>query len=311
MSHPAAGKPAEGQPDGANGKGKQRWQWWHTAGVLILPAGIILVGLLVRPTQAFIATMALLLAFGFVCGQGITGLWRGLLIDDRNKMSLSRLQLTLWTVVILSGLVTAALSNVAAGFEHPLDITIPEELLLLMGISTTSLVASPLIRSNKRIGPRAQEQLAENIGNLAEQEGVDTNEVTERLREPRGVEVGNRSPRHARWSDLFRGEEAGNAAHLDLGKVQNFYFTLILVISYAVVLATEFGIGAGVLEMPALSVGAVTMLGISHAGYLTYKATPHTSRQAGQPGSPTPTQPDAAARREQGSLEHPETEPTE
>ncbi len=53
------------------------------------------------------------------------------------------------------------------------------------------------------------------------------------------------------------------------------------------------------------------MLGISHAGYLTYKATPHTPRLVGQPAGSTQPEFTATRRREQASAEHPETEPTE
>jgi hypothetical protein len=97
-----------------------------------------------------VIALALLGIFAAIAGQGITGLWRGLLIDERNKISLSRLQRTLWTIVVLSGFLTAALSNLEAGQPDPLAISAPSELWLLMGISTTSLVASPLIKSTKR-----------------------------------------------------------------------------------------------------------------------------------------------------------------
>ena len=75
----------------------------------------------------------------------------------------------------------------------------------------------------------------------------------------------------------FRGEEIGNAAHLDLGKIQLFYFTVILVLAYAVALGTAFASGAARIgEFPALDSGIVALLGISHAGYLTHKAISHS-----------------------------------
>ena len=65
-------------------------------------------------------------------------------------MSLSRLQMFLWTVLVLSGLMTAAISNVATNQTDPLTIALPQELLILMGISTTTLVATPLVLNPKK-----------------------------------------------------------------------------------------------------------------------------------------------------------------
>jgi hypothetical protein len=83
---------------------------------------VALTGLLF-PTRAklwgWVIALVLLGVFAAVAGQGNTGLWRGLLIDERNKISLSRLQLTLWTIVVLSGFLSAVFSNLAAGQPQP------------------------------------------------------------------------------------------------------------------------------------------------------------------------------------------------
>jgi hypothetical protein len=93
-----------------------QWTPWHTFVLLLIIAIMALTGLLF-PSRArlgsWMITLVLLGTFAAVAGQGITGLWRGLLIDERNKISLARLQLTLWTIVVLSGFLTAALSNLA------------------------------------------------------------------------------------------------------------------------------------------------------------------------------------------------------
>lgn len=77
-----------------------------------------------RP-QAWLLILVLMAAFALLAGRGITGYWRGILIDQRNKMSLSRLQLLVWTLVILSAIVTIVLTNVALGSEVPLALEIP------------------------------------------------------------------------------------------------------------------------------------------------------------------------------------------
>jgi len=253
------------------------WTGWHTFSLLIIIVFIVLAGLRI-PSQArlwaWLITLVLLAAFAIVAGQGVTGLWRGLLIDDRNKIGLSRLQVFLWTVVVLSGFFTAALSNLATGQTNPLSIAIPGQLWLLMGISTTSLVGSPLIKSTKKGKIANEEEKNQTLKSLANQQGVGT--VEDKVAN-HGQIVVNTSPEHAQWSDMFKGEDTGDAAHLDMGKIQMLFFTLVLVLGYAVALGTMFvGNAAKIGEFPALDQSIVALLGISHAGYLIHKAIPHS-----------------------------------
>jgi hypothetical protein len=54
--------------------------------------------------------------------------WEGLLIDTRNKMLLSRLQLILWTLVVLSAFLTVALFNIRnTQMADPLHIKVPSQ----------------------------------------------------------------------------------------------------------------------------------------------------------------------------------------
>jgi hypothetical protein len=254
-----------------------QWTPWHTFVLLLIIAIMALTGILF-PTRArlgsWMITLVLLGTFAAVAGQGITGLWSGLLIDERNKISLARLQLTLWTIVVLSGFLTAALSNLAAAQPTPLAISVPSELWLLMGISTTSLVASPLIKSTKRSMQANEEEKCRTFALLAKQ--MSTEKIEDGVTN-RGQLVVNTRPEAAQWADMFRGEETGNAAHLDLGKIQMFYFTIVLVLAYAVALGTAFASSdARISQLPAVDSSMVALLGISHAGYLTHKAIPHS-----------------------------------
>jgi len=232
----------------ANARPAATWTHWHTVGQLVI---IILVGIVgvatpawhLNELAAWVIIVALFLAFLFVVGEGITGRFQGLLIDERNKMSLSRLQMVLWTLVILSGLLTMALTNIGRGSATPLQITVPTQVWLLLGISTTSLIGAPLLRSNKM----AQGKI----------------KVREDLHE-------------ADVADLFRGEETSNCNVLDLAKVQMFFFTLVLVLAYAVLLGSLFANTTGPIKaLPDIDSSMTTLLGISHAGYLTSKAIPH------------------------------------
>lgn len=90
-----------------------------------------------------ILTITILLA---LAGREINGHWCGALIDTRNKFSLSRLQITLWTIMVLSAYLSMAMPRVVAmvGDNATLDqaqalnITFPEQLILAMGISAVS-----------------------------------------------------------------------------------------------------------------------------------------------------------------------------
>jgi len=251
-----------------------KWSGWHTFGLLVIVVAIVLIGLLI-PLQhrlwAWLGTLILLAVFTTVAGHGVIGLWGGLLIDERNKISLSRLQMILWTIIVLSGFLTAALSNIGAQQADPLSITIPKELWLLMGISTTALVGSPLIKSTK-IPKKPNVAERQDTFDLIAKQGVDIRTFTSK-----GQLVVNTTPEGARLSDLFKGEESGNAAQLDLSKIQMFYFTLILVLAYAVALGNAFASDAvGIAKFPPLGPGLVALLGISHAGYLVHKAAPHS-----------------------------------
>ena len=92
-----------------------------------------------------------------------------------------------------------------------------------------------------------------------------------------GQVIVNSSPQNARWADLFSGEETGNAAQFDLGKMQLFYFTMILVLVYAVALGILFTGPVRVIgTFPDMDTSILALLGISHAAYLTNKAIPHS-----------------------------------
>jgi hypothetical protein len=224
----------------------KHWTRGHTWGLLAIVVAIFVLGWFV-PTSArlwaWLPSLVLLALFIGVAGHGITGYWRGALIDEQNKISLSRLQLAAWTAVVLSAYVTAALGNIAHGAGDPLGIRIDSQIWILLGISTTSLVGSPLLKSNKRI---------------------------------QGLLLRSSAPGDSSWADLFRGEETGNEGLLDMAKVQMFYFTVILVVGYATALGVRMADRSFPFDtFPGLSTGALTLLGISHAGYLTNKVIPH------------------------------------
>ncbi|MGB9880369.1 MAG: hypothetical protein ACPLRM_06370, partial [Anaerolineae bacterium] len=74
-----------------------------------------------------------------------------ILVDDRNRYSLSQLQITLWTILVLSLLLGVFLARKFApnAVTNPLAIEIPDELLIVMGISVGSTTVASAIKANK------------------------------------------------------------------------------------------------------------------------------------------------------------------
>ena len=69
----------------------------------------------------------------------------------------------------------------------------------------------------------------------------------------------------ARFTDMFEGEELKNTPYIDLAKVQMFFFTLVIALSYAVALYKEIPNAALVsegLSFPKVHEGMLALLGI-------------------------------------------------
>jgi hypothetical protein len=251
-----------------------KWEVWHTLSLMSILTALFLLELLLPASlrlMMWLAVLALLALFALIAGHGVTGLWFGLLIDTRNKVSLSRLQMFAWTILILSGYLAAVMVNIDNHQPEPAAIAIPSELWVLMGISTASLVGSPLILALKKSRPANEEEAERTLEQLAT-----------RVSDPeqllvRGQIILNQRPEAARLADLFQGTETGNAGQLDLAKLQMFFFTLVLLFAYGAALGALFGQGGQkITSMPALDAGMLALLGISHAGYLVNKALPHS-----------------------------------
>ena len=275
---------AGGKHGGASGRrGSESWTIVHSVALVALIVVIFVIGLVpsnrlipgfTPPAHGLVVWLIVMVLLGIcfvVIGEGTTGLWQGLLIDSRNKMSLSRLQLVLWTLLVLSALITVALFNIRnSRVEDPLRITVPSQVWGLLGISTASFVTAATIKSQKKnmnVSDDATKRTTEALKKVGDD--------PRKLADPQGSLVAYERPRDAGVSDLFKGDEVVSAAYLDLGKVQVFFFTLIVVFAYAAEMgALLYGTPHPIRALPDLSTGIVALLGISHAGYLTSKAVP-------------------------------------
>lgn len=235
--------------------------------------------------STWIATFVLLTLIAVVIGRGKLGRNSGLLIDHRRRMSLSRTQMVLWTLIILSGFTTAVFVNLEAGSLEPMSISIPKELWALIGISITSLIGSPLIKDMKENqASKENESVKDTAKKLAASRGADPealkakSELGALQKEAKVYTVGrilyNESEKDASFSDLFSGEDGDDSAIPELGKVQMFYFTVLLAAVYIFLLGEKFFAGDGVIDaFPVLDSSMLALLGISNGGYLIKKAT--------------------------------------
>jgi len=377
-------------------------------------------GLVIPKVLNWFFVVGLMICFVAFIGLSRTSRLSGIFINERNLMSLSRFQLVIWSIIVLSAFLTIALLRISAHFAdpaiivNPLDITVPDPLWTLLGISTASLVGSPLLLSTKLPKtPEPSEQkefvalkvakydkanskkIAETIiaekgkdildkdfeleifsgttipdqrnlllankgllkseleplyleerdlitqrSNLNKEEEkiradlatldaganrskfdqtqkdlnkktaavqtltsrieniqreikdkesemkeikdsqLNLNNIVDGVKkirdgtESKGTLNFNADINDAKFSDMFQGDEEGNCKHIDMAKVQMFFFTLIVAFSYMVLLvnlilnndAKDLG------GFPELSDGLVALLGISTGGYLGNKA---------------------------------------
>ncbi|WP_157219388.1 hypothetical protein [Flavisphingomonas formosensis] len=218
----------------------------------------------------WLITLATILLLVGTIGDAINGRWHGIIIDGRNRVSLSKFQATAWTVLVASALATyTAVRAATPGLpapSGPLDFTLPPELLIAMGISAASLVATPAVLSLKTGDGSVMVGSGDGFG-------IDRAD---------GLVAARSTAKRAGWLDMFRGDETGNAGAVDLSKVQQFLISIVLIAVYGAMIADHlFTGGAEMLKtLPTLDENMVWLLGISHAAYIGYKAVPHSGVSA-------------------------------
>ncbi len=254
-----------------------------TLGILLLLGFMVVAGWFAPAgLNLVLVTLSLSLVL-VVLGIAITKNPLGVLISERNLMSLSRFQMAVWTVLVLGAYFTFALVRIRAFAEgslngqpvtDPLNITIDWHLWALLGISTTSLVGAPLILSTKKDKEPAASvtQKTAQLVNEPEQDIIANKQ---------GTLYANSKISDARLTDMFQGDELTNTAQIDVAKVQMFYFTIIAAVCFFVMILKQLVAANTALgSLPLLPEGFVAILGISHAGYLTSKSISHTKEQS-------------------------------
>jgi len=218
--------------------------------------------------------VAALTALMIAVGVSVTQRFWGILINERNVMSLSRFQAVLWTVLILADYATILLGRAWQGMSltDGKDLLRPD-LLALMGISYASAVGTSMVHANKSAKPTPAGAVAEAQTNL--------NDATGSFTAAQGVMYKNKDFSDAQVGDMFQGDELADAHTTDLSKVQMFFFTIV---SAVVFLGTADAMftnmkSIGDVLIPQLPENLIALMGISHAAYLGNKTVTRTQSQ--------------------------------
>ncbi len=214
----------------------------------------------------------------------ITGSRTGFALSGLNRYSLSRLQLVAWTVLVVGLLLTVVEWNLLlhrpTEAQGLLGITVPPNVLVLLGIALGSGVVAPALISLRAAtsGGTSDAELAaakdrkQGLASQTGQASADTSVVR-----AGGRIVGNASPAGATWTDLFTGEDVAITGRVDISKVQQAIITLFLLCAYFAAAVASLDAKASISTLPDLGRGLVDLLAFSHAGYLAYKVVPKTS----------------------------------
>ena len=162
--------------------------------------------------------------FILIAGRAITGLWFGALINEDNKIEPFTIPDDTLDDPHFIRLPGRGGAQHSQGNSDPLSIKLHQgSLVVAVGISVTSLIGSPMIKDQKKDQPANPAAGARTMELLRLRGRVSRVTV-----EGRGVAENTDPEPCPVVRDMLKGDEAGNGAQLDLGKVQMLYFTLII-----------------------------------------------------------------------------------
>ena len=225
----------------------------------------------------WLAVEAVLLGVCVLAGYIVNHRPDGILIDELNRISLTRAQWVAWLIVLLGGFFTEATWNVAVGWLNTAGDSFPAmqpELWALLGIVGGSAVVGGVIANGKLNAQNAPVPPA----NPAV--GTPTN---------KGLLDANVDASEASWADLYLGDEVATRDVVDVSRLQKLIVTVLLVMTYVQLLWNALGSNARFDTMPKVGASFLWLLGISHAAYLAYKAVPKTSTAPAPVPSPIVT----------------------
>lgn len=192
--------------------------------------------------------IGLVILAALVLGKAFTNRWPGILIDSTNRMSLSVLQVVLWTVVIIPAIPAYLATNLAICKNDPncksFKIQIPTEAWALLGMSGAVVVLAgvnhQLLDEQKRIAKRG-------------------------------------SPNDAKFQDIFMGDPVDRENRIDISRLQILLLTIVVGVAYATAIGSKFGHLPEILPLkfPEFDEGILAILFASNALFVAagYTAT--------------------------------------
>lgn len=196
--------------------------------------------------------MASVVPLGIAAGLGVLGVGKGILVNEQNRVSLARLQVCLWSVVVLPLLIAYACFNSGltgpfTTFKGTLNLfpSVPTDILAALGIAFGSPMLSALILKGKGSSLGLLGAIKSAVGAAPTQAAIANSGSPDVLSR-------NSARVEASFSDVVLGEERANDSNVDLSRVQMLVVTMGLVFTYFV---------SGLSNMSSLSVaGALTYL---------------------------------------------------
>jgi len=215
----------------------------------------------------------------------------GVLVDGRGKYSLSRLQILLWTALIIGGYFGIA-------FPKLEFVDIPAEVLGLLGVSLGSAVVSTAIKANQMLAGQTEdeEQRSRHIATSAQNEmlrllGMDHPEslspdeksaLLAHLSEDELTELNRQVEikRKPSWMDMFSQEQKGKEDLIDIGKLQMFAWMVIALVIYGAMLVKQLTLPPlqvqQLTDLPNITGTILALMGISQTAYLGMKLPSQT-----------------------------------
>lgn len=191
-------------------------------------------------------------------------LWAlGVLVDNRGRFSLNRLQLVVWSIVVISLISGVFFGRLIDGVANPLQFTIPDRVLGLLGISVGVGVTTGAVKATKKVKAEAEPIAAPRAG-----------KATNRLAT---YQATNKEPSFWQVFMLEEGDYADDA--VDVTKFQSFAITIVLVVAYvamAIDSIIEAKVASSVTSLPDIAGTFLVLLGISYGGYIGGKLPTQT-----------------------------------
>ncbi len=178
-----------------------------------------------------------MLVFLLGVGKARTGMWKGVFVSEQNRVSLSRFQVTTWTVILLSAFAAYSAFNVgvmggiwqsivpvdASRTDDTLFPSLPAWAWAVLGITISSSLASSLIKGKK---PEGWDEYFTELKKTVPSSGIRLKPLARKA-----------TPRSASFWDLVFGEDMrrpdeNNRLYIDPTRVQLVFLTIILIVVY-------------------------------------------------------------------------------